>query len=65
MVFDLSHDIEPMWSVFEKAFAVPKVAPHALPGYLAVARRLRLALDRKGFREPPMIIAGGASGVGF
>ena len=65
MVFDLSHDIEPMWSVFEKAFAVPKMPPHLLPGYLAEARRLRTALDRKGFREPPIIIAGGASGVGF
>ncbi len=65
MVFDLSHDIEPMWSVFERAFSVAKKAPHALPGYLAETRRLRTALDRKGFREPPIVIAGGASGVGF
>lgn len=65
MVFDLSHDIEPMWQVFEKAFAVAKPAPHLLPGYLAEARRLRLAMDRKGFKEPPIVIAGGASGVGF
>jgi len=65
MVFDLSHDIEPMWSVFERAFATPKMPPHQLPGYLLEARRLRTALDRKGFKEPPIIIAGGASGVGF
>ena len=65
MVFDLSHDIEPMWSVFEKAFATPKMPPHLLPRYLAEARRIRAGLDRKGFKEPPIIIAGGASGVGF
>lgn len=65
MVFDLSHDIEPMWSVFEKAFSTPKISPNFLPGYLAETRRLRLGLDRKGFKEPPIIIAGGASGVGF
>ena len=65
MVFDLSHDVEPMWSVFEKAFSVAKAAPHSQSGYLAETRRLRTALDRKGFREPPIIIAGGASGVGF
>jgi 2-phosphoglycerate kinase len=39
--------------------------PHLLPGYLAEARRIRTGLDRKGFREPPIVIAGGASGVGF
>ena len=65
MVFDLSHDIEPMWSVFEKAFSVPKISPNVRPGYLAETRRIRLGLDRKGFKEPPIIIAGGASGVGF
>jgi hypothetical protein len=65
MVFDLSHDIEPMWAVFERAFATPKMPPHLLPGYLAEARRIRTGLDRKGFREPPIVIAGGASGVGF
>jgi hypothetical protein len=28
MVFDLSHDIEPMWPVFAQAFAQPRTAPH-------------------------------------
>jgi hypothetical protein len=65
MVFDLSHDIEPMWSVFERAFSVPRIAPHSSPGYLVEARRLRTTMDRRGLREPPIIIAGGASGVGF
>jgi hypothetical protein len=65
MVFDLSHDIEPMWPVFAKAFAKPKRAPHAQAGFLSEARRLRIAMDRKGVKEPPIIIAAGSAGVGF
>lgn len=65
MVFDLSHDIEPMWSVFEKAFSTPKLWPNIRPGYLDEARRLRVAMDRRNQKEPPITIAGGASGVGF
>lgn len=65
MVFDLSHDIEPMWSVFSKAFSKPMLSPNIRPGYLDEARRLRVAMDRKNIKEPPIIIAGGASGVGF
>ncbi|MBS1701025.1 MAG: family 10 glycosylhydrolase [Armatimonadetes bacterium] len=65
MCFDLSHDIDPLWPVFEKAFAEPKISPNRTPGYLDEARRLRLGMDRKGIKEPPIIIAGGASGVGF
>jgi hypothetical protein len=65
MVFDLSHDIEPMWAVFEKAFAKSKRAPHASEGYLLETRRLRNAMDRKGLKEPPLIIAAGSAGIGF
>lgn len=65
MVFDLSHDIEPMWDVFAKAFSKPALSPNIRPGYLDEVRRLRLAMDRKNQKEPPIIIAGGASGVGF
>ncbi len=65
MVFDLSHDIEPMWAVFKQAFSQPKLWPNIRPGYLDEARRLRVGMDRKGIKEPPIVIAGGASGVGF
>jgi hypothetical protein len=65
MVFDLSHDIEPMWPVFEKAFAKFKRAPHASEGYLVETRRLRNAMDRKGVKEPPIVIAAGSAGIGF
>jgi 2-phosphoglycerate kinase len=65
MVFDLSHDIEPMWSVFEKAFSVKKKSPQISDAYLAEARRRRVILEKRGQKEPPIIISGGASGVGF
>ena len=65
MVFDLSHDIEPMWPVFTKAFSVPKLSPNVRPGYLEEARRIRTAMDRRNIKEPSIVIAGGASGVGF
>jgi len=65
MVFDLSHDIEPMWPVFRQAFGDPRRAPHNEPGLLAEVRKRRLQNDKLGLKEPPVIISGGASGVGF
>ncbi len=65
MVFDLSHDIEPMWSVFEKAFSIKKKSPQISDAYLAEARRRRGIMEKQGKKEPPIVISGGASGVGF
>ncbi len=65
MVFDLSHDIEPMWPIFGRAFAQPRTAPHAIPGLLAHVRRRRAARDKAGLKDPPVIISSGASGVGL
>jgi hypothetical protein len=65
MVFDLSHDIEPMWPVFRQAFGDPRRAPHSEPGLLAEVRRKRAQNDKAGVKEPPVIISSGAAGVGF
>lgn len=65
MVFDLSHDIEPMWSVFERAFKVPKKAPTAGPFDLQEVRRMRSLMDRRGVKEPVIPIITGAAGIGF
>lgn len=64
MVFDLSHDIEPMWPVFTQAFTgAPKRAPHSVPGLLERLRRARLALDKTGKQEI-IPLSAGASGTG-
>ena len=65
MVFDLSHDIEPMWSVFEKAFRTPKKPPTSGAFDLAEVRRMRQLMDRRGAKEPPIPIITGAPGIGF
>lgn len=64
MVFDLSHDIEPLWPVFKQAFAFPARAPHQVKGLLAGVRRRRAHLDLEGARQPPVPIMVGSSGVG-
>lgn len=64
MVFDLSHDVEPMWPVFKQAFAVPASAPHAQPDSLAELRRRRTLAIKRGDKRPPMIIAVGQPGAG-
>jgi hypothetical protein len=65
MVFDLSHDIEPMWPVFEKAFSVKKRAPHSDVRFLMEARRTRELLNIRGVKEPSIVIAAGSAGIGF
>ncbi len=65
MVFDLSHDIEPMWPVFEKAFARQATAPHAVKGLLDLVRQKRRRLDAMGVPDPPVPISAGSSGIGF
>ena len=64
MVFDLSHDIEPMWPVFSRAFSQPRSAPHSFPGLLGEVRKRRVALDKAGYRPPAIPIAAGTSGTG-
>jgi uncharacterized lipoprotein YddW (UPF0748 family) len=64
MVFDLSHNIEPMWPVFARSFQQPRVPPHARPNVLAEVRRRRLALDKLGYHAPAIPIAAGSSGTG-
>lgn len=64
MVFDLSHDIEPMWPVFAQAFAQRREAPHMHPEVLADIKRRREALDRLGKKDPPIVIAAGSAGTG-
>ena len=65
MVFDLSHQIDQFWPVFQKAFAKPAQAPHAVPGLLAEVRRQQT--ERKAARiiDPPVIIQNGLSGTGL
>jgi hypothetical protein len=64
MVFDLSHDIEPMWEVFERAFRVPAVAPHQRMPVLEEIRRKRQKLDAMGAFPRPVPIIGGTPGAG-
>jgi hypothetical protein len=65
MVFDLSHNIEPMWPVFAQAFQVKAVAPQSQPKELANVRRLRNNYRKLHVQEPPVIIQSGSSGTGF
>lgn len=64
MVFDLSHDIEPMWPVFAQAFAQKREPPHAHMDVLAEVKRRRARLDAIGQKDPPIVIAAGSSGTG-
>lgn len=65
MVFDLSHDIDPMWSVFERAFKRPARAPHQIPGLIQTIREKRKSVDAFGAKEPPVPISAGSAGIGF
>ena len=64
MVFDLSHDVEPMWPVFARAFAQRREPPTARMDLLAEVKRRRAALDRLGKKDPPIVVAAGTSGTG-
>jgi hypothetical protein len=77
MVFDLSHDIDQYWPVFERAFNPPpgsaaaltayfrKRAPHERNGLIEQVRRTRKAWEASGWKEPPFPILPGAPGAGF
>ncbi|CAN5637241.1 hypothetical protein BH11ARM2_BH11ARM2_36330 [soil metagenome] len=64
MVFDLSHDIDPMWPVFKTAFTVPRKAPHDDPSLLVEVRKRRRALVEMGRKDPPIPFLIGAPGAG-
>jgi hypothetical protein len=64
MVFDVSHNIEPMWPVFQRAFSQPARAPHDEPRLLDEMRRRRAALDAQGHTPRPTVISAGTSGTG-
>ncbi|HLK15457.1 MAG TPA: family 10 glycosylhydrolase [Fimbriimonadaceae bacterium] len=65
MVFDLSHNIEPMWPVFATAFTSHVKPPQSDPAALAWVRRQRLEVDAKNPHEPPVIIMDGYAGTGM
>lgn len=66
MVFDLSHDIDQYWSVFEKAFLPePKRAPHERTTLIEQVRRTRKSWEDNGWKEPPFPFFPGAPGAGF
>lgn len=65
MVFDLSHDIEPMWAIFAEAFQRPAAAPHQVSGLVDELRTQKAARKASGVPDPPVILYRGASGTGF
>ena len=65
MVFDLSHNIDPLWNVFAEAFATPAQAPHAVPGLVEELRAKHEAQKVSGAPTPPVVIYRGTSGTGF
>ena len=65
MIFDLSHNIEPLWPFFKQAFRISSKSPNTARETLANARELRASQIRAGIRKPSLIIAPGAAGAGF
>ena len=57
MVFDLSHDIEPMWPIFRQAFSVPRSAPNMVNG-------LRQKVAAMPASRQPIVISNGSAGTG-
>lgn len=60
MIFDLSHDIEPFWPLFKRAFLGSPKPPHLDRKNLGELRRRR----KLGGPKPPVIISAGAAGTG-
>ncbi len=66
MVFDLSHNIDPFWEVFKRAFAAdPRLAPHQRMDVLEAARATQSSLDKQGVQDPPIPILSGTAGTGL
>lgn len=64
MVFDLSHNIEPMWDTFKQAFAIRARPPHLFPDVLTDVRKKRVASEMRGDKERPFPMLIGAAGAG-
>jgi uncharacterized lipoprotein YddW (UPF0748 family) len=65
MVFDLSHDIDPLWPIFSEAFAKPAQAPHQVSGLVNELRAEHEKQKAAGVTLPPVILYRGSSGTGF
>lgn len=64
MVFDLSHDIDPMWPVFQQAFSSVRKPPHDDAAALQLVRTQRASIDARHLGESPVIIMAGSAGTG-
>jgi len=64
MVFDLSHNIDPMWPVFKQAFSMKLRPPHLYPDVLTDVRKKRVASEMRGTKERAVPILAGAAGAG-
>ena len=64
MVFDLSHDIEGFWPVFQQAFRTAAKAPHKAPGLLQDVRKRRSLLDARSPTGRAVKIIQGQAGAG-
>lgn len=65
MVFDLSHNIDQFWPVFQSAFSAPAAPPQAVPGLLADVHRQHAAQKASGVPEPPVVLNSGTPGTGL
>lgn len=64
MIFDLSHNIEPMLPVFARAFRAPAKAPHQIPGLLSQLRSQRERAIKNGQKKPALRVIVGTPGAG-
>lgn len=65
MVFDYSHDVDPMLPVFAQAFSQAKGAPHQVGGLIEQVRARRVLWDKSGNRGTAVPISAGSAGIGF
>ncbi len=64
MIFDLSHNIEPMWPVFRQAFRSSATAPHLSSLNLIELRRRKEIEIISGRRPKTVIVSTGQPGAG-
>jgi hypothetical protein len=65
MVFDYSHDVEPMLPVFASTFGPVPMAPHQVSGLIEQVRARRVQWDKAGIKGTAVPIAAGSAGIGF
>ncbi len=64
MVFDLSHNIEPMWPVFQQAFRKPAKSPNFSSLSVLELRKKRAQAIASGWKPPAVVISTGQPGAG-